>query len=171
MDKTNIHLGWLIGIVFLLAFFRFIPHPPNATPIAAMALFAGAFFHNRVLAYIVPTAAMLLSDLVLGIHSTIVYVYAGIMLTVFIGSTIKKVHFFSVGISAIIASAVFFLITNFGAWLHHDMYAQNLDGLLHAYAAGIPFLRNSLIANLIFTYLVFYSLNSFFDIKTAENSN
>ena len=48
---------------------RLVPHPPNVTPIAAMALFGGACFANRKMAYLLPLAAMLLSDLVLGLHA------------------------------------------------------------------------------------------------------
>ncbi len=161
MAITKEHSAWIIGVIILLAMFRFVPHPPNATPIAAMALFAGAFFSNRIHAYLVPLVAMILSDLILGFHSTVLYVYAGIMATVVIGSFLNQVTVFRVGMAAIIASIVFFLITNFGAWMHHNMYSQDLNGLLQAYVAGIPFLRNSLIANLIFSYLVFYALTSF----------
>ena len=56
----------LVGIVVAAALARLVPHPPNVTPIAAMALLGGACFGNRKLAYLLPLAAMLLSDLVLG---------------------------------------------------------------------------------------------------------
>ena len=59
----------LIGIVAAAALARLVPHPPNVTPIAAMALFGGACFTNRKMAYLLPLAAMLLSDVVLGIHA------------------------------------------------------------------------------------------------------
>ncbi|MFK7815715.1 MAG: DUF6580 family putative transport protein [Gammaproteobacteria bacterium] len=160
MIQHRIHTGYLIAVVLVLAFSRLVPHPPNVVPIAAMALFAGAFFSNRFLAFVVPLAAMVLSDYVIGFHSTVWYVYAGILLTVLIGSVVNKVTVVRVGVAAVMATFAFFLITNFGAWLHHDMYSQDLNGLLQAYVAGIPFLRNSLIANLIFSYLVFYGLYS-----------
>ncbi len=169
---TKIQTAWLIGVVALLAMFRFVPHPPNAVPIVAMALFAGAFFSNRIHAYLVPLVAMILSDLILGFHSTVLYVYAGIMATVVIGSFLNQVTVYRVGLAAVIASIAFFLITNFGAWMHHNMYSQDLNGLLQAYVAGIPFLRNSLIANLIFSYLVFYGLTSFLPVKSlSEHSH
>ncbi len=105
-----------------------------------------------------PLAAMLLSDLVIGYHSTIWYVYAAIAITVLIGSTVKQVTVIRVGVIAVIASLVFFFVTNFSSWLHHDMYSQELSGLMQAFIAGLPFLRNALIANLLFIYLVFYGL-------------
>lgn len=166
MIQNRIQPGYLIAIILVLAFSRLVPHPPNAVPVAAMALFAGAFFSNRKLAFTVPLAAMILSDLVLGFHSTVWYVYAGVMIVVLIGSILNQVTVFRVGIAAVVASMAFFLITNFGAWLHHDMYPQNLNGLLQAYVAGLPFLRNSLIANFIFSYLVFYGLTSFLPLQS-----
>ncbi len=47
-------LAVLIIIVFSVAFFRVMPHPPNLTPIAAMALFGGAYFADKRLAFLVP---------------------------------------------------------------------------------------------------------------------
>ena len=89
------------------------------------------------------------------------------MITVLIGSVLKQISIVNVGVAAIVASVAFFFITNFGAWLHHDMYPQNGNGLLQAYIAGLPFLRNALIANLIFSYLLFYGLNGFLSINPA----
>ena len=168
---TKSHTTWMIGVIIILAMFRLVPHPPNAVPIAAMALFAGAFFSNRLLAYLIPVAAMVLSDLILGLHSTVWYVYAGVAITVLIGSELKQFSILRVGIAAVIASILFFLITNFGAWLHHDMYPQNYNGLLQAFVAGIPFFRNSLIANLIFTYLVFYGFSYLFSVRPSLNTS
>ena len=170
MVLTKSHTAWIISIVTLLAMFRFVPHPPNVTPIAAMALFSGAAFTNRTLAYFIPLVAMIASDVVIGFHSTVLYVYAGVLLIVFVGSAIKQLSVVRVGVAAITASIIFYLITNFGAWLHHDIYSQNLNGLLQAYVAGLPFLRNSLIANLIFSYLVFYCFSSFLSIRFSLNS-
>ena len=170
MIRNRVQPSYIIAIVLILVLTRLAPHPPNAVPIGAMALFAGAFFVNRQLAFIVPLAAMILSDLVLGFHSTVWYVYAGVMMAVLIGSALNQISVFRVGVAAFVASIVFFFITNFGAWLHHDMYTQNFSGLLQAYMAGLPFLRNSLIANLLFSYLVFFGFSSFFNIKPVSES-
>ena len=158
---TKVHTAWVIAVIVLLAMFRLVPHPPNVTPVAAMALFAGAAVSNRVLACMIPLAAMLLSDLVLGLHSTILYVYASVVITVLIGSTLKHITLIRIGFVAVTASIVFFLLTNFGSWIHHDMYPYDITGLIQAYIAGLPFLRNALLANLVFIYLIFYGLNWF----------
>ena len=165
MVINKLHPAWMIGVIILLVMFRFVPHPPNVTPIAAMALFSGVAFSNRVLAYLVPLIAMLISDFVIGFHDTVWYVYASVAIAVLIGSEIKQLSLLRVGVAAIIASIIFFITTNFGAWLHHDMYTQNANGLLQAYIAGLPFFRNSLIANLIFSYLMFYGLKNYFPLR------
>ena len=50
-----------------------IPHPPNFSPIEAVALFGGTYFAKRYWALIVPMAALFLSDLVLGLLNGGIY--------------------------------------------------------------------------------------------------
>ena len=76
----------LVGLIVLAALSRLIPHPPNFAPIAAIALFGGAVFADRRLAYAVPVVAMLLSDLLLGFHDQMLLVYACIAAVVWLGS-------------------------------------------------------------------------------------
>jgi len=63
----NKRLVTLTAMITAAALCRLLPHPPNVTPIAAMALFAGAHFANRKIAFLLPIAAMLVSDLILGV--------------------------------------------------------------------------------------------------------
>lgn len=152
----NTRLITLISIISAIALFRLLPHPPNVSPVAAMALFGGAYFSDRRVAFLVPFLALLLSDLLLGLHDTMVFVYAGFALTVVIG--IWAGGRLNAGriVTAILASSLlFFLITNFGAWLTSGLYPLTAEGLVQAYVAGIPFLQNSLIGNAAFTALLF----------------
>src|SRR5260370_9478278 len=69
-EKTcfmNKRLMTLSAMVVLVALTRLAPHPPNVTPIAAMALFGGAYFRDRKIAFLLPLSSMLLSVLVLGL--------------------------------------------------------------------------------------------------------
>ena len=50
---------------------------------------------------------------------------------------------------------LFFLLTNFGAWMTSGLYAKTVAGLMQAYAAGIPFFQNSLLGNLVFAAVIF----------------
>ncbi len=57
----------LVGMILLAALSRLLPHPPNFSPVEAVALFGGAYFARRSTAIWVPLAAMFISDLALGL--------------------------------------------------------------------------------------------------------
>ena len=152
----NTRLITLVLIIFTVALFRILPHPPNVSPIAAMALFGGAYLSDKRLAFLVPFLALLFSDLILGLHDTMLYVYGGFALTVVIGFWLRKqVNAGRIAIATVGASILFFLLTNFGVWLTSGLYPMTVDGLMQAYVAGIPFFQNSLLGNLLFTALLF----------------
>lgn len=152
----NTRLITLTSIIFAIAMFRILPHPPNVSPVAAMALFGGAYFADRRVAFLVPFLALLLSDLLLGLHDTMLYVYGGFALTVVVGFWIgRNINAGRIAVAAIGASMLFFLITNFGVWLTSGLYPMTSNGLMQAYVAAIPFLQNSLLGNLAFTALLF----------------
>ena len=150
---------WVLLIILFLAFSRLIPHPPNFTPLGAMALLAGAHFKDIRIALIIPMIAMLISDAIIGFHSAMIFVYATVAIII-LGSYwfIKSCTLFTMSIGAVLSAVIFFLTTNFGAWLSHDMYAHTLTGLQQAYVAGIPFFKNTFISNLLFTAVGFYAL-------------
>src|SRR5882672_746656 len=78
------------GIVIVLAaFMRIVPHIPNITPVAAMALFGGAYLDKRW-AFVFPLVVLFLSDLVLGFHDTMLFVYGSFLLTGGIGYLLRK---------------------------------------------------------------------------------
>ena len=148
----------LAAIIIAGAAARLLPHPPNFTPVAAMALFAGAMMAPRLLAFVVPLGAMLLSDLVIGVGdgSHMPYVYGAFALTVLMGMAIRgRVGLGSVPLTALGASVLFFGLTNFGAWLGTGLYPQTAEGLWAAYVAGIPFFAHTLAGNLFFSALFF----------------
>lgn len=149
------------SIIGVLAIFRLLPHWPNVSPVAAMALFGGAYFVDKRVAFIVPFLALFLSDLFLGMHNTMIFVYVGFAITVAIGFALKnRVTMTNTLFAAVAASVVFFLLTNFGSWLMSGLYVKSASGLMQAYAAGIPFFQNSLLGNLVYAAIIFggYSL-------------
>ena len=54
-----------------------------------------------------------------------------------------------VGAITILASLQFFVITNFGVWAA-GAYARDFSGLAASYAAGLPFLRWTLLGDLFY---------------------
>jgi hypothetical protein len=143
-------------IILAIAMFRLLPHPPNVSPVAAMALFGGAYFSDKRMAFLVPFLALLLSDFLIGLHDTMIYVYAGFALTVVIGFWIRqKLNVSRIAFAVIVSSLLFFVISNFGAWLSSGLYPMTTDGLMQAYIAAIPFFQNSLLGNMAFATLLF----------------
>lgn len=154
---NNSRLLVLVGLVLSVSLFRLLPHPPNFTPVLAVALFAGAQFTDRRLALLVPLLAMLAADLFLGLHATLVFVYGAIALMVVLGMWLKsRLSVTWTAATAVAGSMLFFIITNFGAWLALPaLYARSVEGLLTAYIAAIPFYQNALAGDLLFTAILF----------------
>jgi len=165
----------IIGLIAAAALTRLVPHPPNFTPFAAVALFAGAYLGDRRLAFVVPLTALFLTDMLLGFHSTMPFVYAGMAITVCMGLWLARRR--SMGrilAGALTSSVLFFLLTNFGTWLMQDLYPKDLAGLMACYAAGIPFFQNSLAGVLLYSGALF-GLMSLLDrssgIRFADHRN
>ena len=156
----------LLGIVLSAAAMRLVPHPPNVTPIAAMALFGGAHFSNKKTAFLIPLIAMYLSDIVLGFlvydfgwfHGFMPFVYISFVMTVCLGLLIRRrLTPITVGGAALVSSILFFIVANFGVWLVGSFYPKTLAGLLTCYVAAIPFLRNTIAGNIGYTLVLFGS--------------
>jgi hypothetical protein len=145
---------WLAMIILILAASRLLPHPPNFTPIGAMAILAGAYIKDIRLGLFIMLFAMGLSDTLLGWHSSLVYVYAAIIAVVVMNRyLLNNSSNLKLAASTVASALVFFIISNFGAWLTHDMYAHTFNGLMQAYVAGLPFLKNTVASNVVFIAL------------------
>ena len=160
----NTRFFTIVGITLSAAAMRLVPHPPNITPIAAMALFGGVYFASRRTALLVPLAAMYLSDLALGLfvydfgwfHGFMPFVYASFVVTVCLGFLVRRrLTPLTVGGAALMASVLFFIVTNFGAWLVGNLYPKTLAGLAGCCVAAIPFFRNSLAGDAVYALLLF----------------
>lgn len=146
----------LILMILVAAFSRMIPHPWNFTAIGAMALFGGAYLPSRKLSMIVPFAALLLSDLVLGLHSTMIYVYLAFGVIVLLGWSLRtQKSALQVGTLSLVSSMVFFVVSNFGVWAMEGFYASTWQGLVQCYVAAIPFLDNQIYGDLFFSGVLF----------------
>ena len=159
--KYSVYFG--LGLIVLLAFSRLIPHPPNFTPILGMAIFSGAIINRKFLAYLVPLAAMLLSDLYLGFHSGMPIIYFTLAICVLIGTFIEsRVTIFNSILVITGGVLVFYLITNFAVWYGSGMYENSFSGLITCYVMGLPFLQNTFISSLIYgmgAFLIYEVIN------------
>ena len=145
--------------IFLLIFgigTRLISHEPNFTPVAAIALFGGVYLSKKH-TVVLPLLLMIISDIFIGFHDTILFTWGSFILTAFLGLWVRD-HKSALNVfSGSLASAVlFFIITNFGAWLS-PLYPNTLQGLVDCYTLAIPFFRNTLLSTLAYTAVLFGS--------------
>jgi hypothetical protein len=143
-------------IILLAVCSRLLPHPPNFAPITALALFGAVYLGGRY-AFIVPLAALLISDLIIGLYAEMVWVYGSFLIIGLIGLWLRNHRSVTSAIGATVGGSVlFFLLTNFGVWLvGHGTYAASMSGLLTCYTAAIPFFRNTLTGDLFYVTAMF----------------
>ncbi|GAB1403122.1 hypothetical protein MASR1M74_03000 [Lentimicrobium sp.] len=165
-NRFPLSFAVITAILFALALSRLLPHPMNFSPLAALAMFGGARYSNRWAAWFIPLFALWISDLFLNFsfYGSFVPFYQGALFTylafgliVWIGSrALKKLTASKLLLSSLAASMVFFIVSNFGVWLSGTLYPINYQGLISCYTAAIPFFRNTLTGDLIYSFVVFY---------------
>jgi len=173
MNKKFLLL-FIIGIFVFSIIARLVPHAPNFTPIAALALFAGVYASKISKWYLfAPLAAMLLSDAIgpvlarflPGLHATGFYepktmavVYASFFAIALIGFLARKlfeVRPQTVVLGTLAGSLLFYLTTNFAVWAFSGMYAPTFEGLMLSYTMALPFLKFTLLGDLFYVSLFF----------------
>ena len=157
MTDNKFRLLAILAAIFAAAALRLAPHPPNFSPIAAMALFSGAYMPRKLLAFVAPFGALILSDVALGgFYPGMNFVYLSFALTVLIGWAVaKRKTPLTIGAAALASSVLFFVLTNFGMWLFSGIYPVTQAGLVACYVAAIPFFQNTVAGDLFFTALLF----------------
>ena len=167
MNKKNFAI--ITGFILLAVLSRVLPHPYNFTPLGAIALFGSAYFTDKKWAFIIPVAAMWISDLILNnlfyssiyggftlINTGMIWIYGSIILIALVGmKTLKKVTVPRVLGSALSASVIFFIISNLGVWLTSGMYPLNESGLIATFTAAIPFFHNTIAGDLVYCSVLF----------------
>jgi len=155
-NSKAVYIGLVVALVALGILGRWLPHPPNFAPIAAIAIFAGTMLPRRY-AIIVPMVAIIASDLFIGLHSTIFYTWGSFAVIALFSSNYLRgrVGFVNTTATTVGASVLFFLVTNFGVWAQGKMYTLTFSGLMHSYTNGLPFFRNTLAGDLFYTSALF----------------
>jgi len=165
--KLNKSFNYLVILAALIAIGvagRLLPHPPNFTPMAAIALFAGFIFLKRYMAVIAVVVTMLLTDyFAFGYLSaewfaskSMWVVYLALLFPVVFKNFLqKKLGLFRVAGAALASSTVFFIATNFAVWAFSPMYEKTLEGLVLCYTMAIPFFQNTVAGDLIWSGVIF----------------
>jgi hypothetical protein len=153
--KNSARNSTIVMMILAACLSRLIPHAPNFTAIGAMALFAGAQLDSKRVAVLVPLMALFLSDLLIGFHNTMFFVYGAVALVTLLGrfGWARWQWKGLVGLS-LLSSLLFFAITNFGVWASGG-YEHSFSGLVSCYALAIPFFETQIWGDLFFTGLIF----------------
>ncbi len=147
----------LAAMIALAALARVGPHPPNLTPVGAMALFGGACLADRRLALLVPFAALFVSDLFLGLHVLIPVVYGSFAVNVLLGRWLRSRRTLMTTAGVTLAGSVqFFVVTNFACWLLY--YPPTAEGFVACYVAAVPYFQNTLLGDAVFATALFGTL-------------
>ncbi|RKY41842.1 MAG: hypothetical protein DRP85_04875 [Candidatus Makaraimicrobium thalassicum] len=145
----------MIAYLLIIAGFmmRLLPHAPNVAPVAAIALFSGAYLNKRVVPW-VPLVIMVISDLIIGLHDVVLYTWGAFIVIGYMGMRLRERRT-PAGIftAAVFSSLVFFVISNFGVWL--AWYPHTGGGFVACYVRALPFLRSTLIGNILFVFALF----------------
>ena len=147
---------WLAyGLIVMGVVSRLVPHPPNVTPLMAIALFGGTHLAKRW-AVLLPLLIVVISDAVIGWHDTVLWSWGAFFLTGTLAWWVRSRPTPARILSgALIGSGLFFVITNFGVWAVGHLYPRTVAGLWQCYLAALPFFRNSLIGDLVYTAALF----------------
>lgn len=151
----------IVALIALAAASRFLPFAPNFSPMGAVALFAGAFIANRYLAVALPIIALFISDFFIGFYGAgMIPVYIATALFSVIGMLVtNKNNPVSIIGSSLLGSIAFFLITNFVFVYTADntLYPHTFAGVMESYFGAIPFFKNSVKGDLLYTSVLFGS--------------
>lgn len=151
MTKRWLWIAVLLGVGVVS---RWIPHPPNFSPLMAIALFAG-FVLPGPLALILPVAAMFVGDMLLGFHDSMWVVYLSFLPMVWLGTLMPEPSrhprsWLTWGFYGLLASTLFFVTTNLAVWWGGTLYPRTQDGLISCFVLAIPFFHNSVLSTWIY---------------------
>ncbi len=147
-----------IAIFILILISRIVPHPPNFTPIIALSFYVPAILGIKFLFFFALSYVFI--DIFFGLHDASFFVWGSIILISLI-SKFWKTSFRARAIGVVLGSIIFFAITNFGVWTS-GYYGYTFNGLISCYVAAIPFFNNTLMATIIYAFIIELILKLFF---------
>jgi len=156
----------LIAMVMIVAaaLSRIAFYPLNFSPVIAMALFGGAVIKDKKLAFVLPLLAMFISDVLFEVTGIApgfwgwgqLVGYGILAFITVVGFNLKKITALNVAGFSVISSLIFFFLSNSSVWIFDTTtYANNFSGWASCLAAGIPFLKNGLAADLVYSIVLF----------------
>lgn len=162
--------GWIaaLSLVTVAVIARLLPHPPNFTPMAAIALFGGAVLVGQRGMMFVILAAMLISDAIIGWHPVAPVIYGALIANVVIGRRFLRPMMTSgsmgltgvarIAGASLLGSVLFFLVSNLGHFFLY--YPTSWSSLIACYTAAIPFFQFTVAGDLVYS-TAFFSAYAF----------
>jgi len=187
MKNKNTTILVFVLLVIAAALYRVWDNRPlGFAPQIAMALFAGSVIKDKRFSFLVPLFSMFVSDVLYQVLYTqglteIKGFYEGqwmnyILFTAItvIGFLLKKNNVSSIILGSLAGVVFFYITSNFLDWIgggldiNNQPYPKTFNGLINCFAAGLPFLRGSIFATLLFNGIFFgcYYLYSRYIIKS-----
>jgi hypothetical protein len=159
MDRRTFSFatGAALALLALAVVSRVAPHPWNFTPMIALALFGGARLPSAWLASIAVLACWVLGDVAVGAfpYDGMWWVYGAMFAVVAIGRVLTTRHSpLAILLAALAGGFAFFTISNFGVWASGG-YPHTWDGFVDCYTLALPFYRNQILGDLVFTGALF----------------
>jgi hypothetical protein len=154
--KKNLQSFFFIFLFLTIS--RLIPHEPNFTPILSISILGYLFSKILLLKVLIVLGSMFFSDLIIGVHDFIIYVYFSLMLLTIISNNKNYIYMIFLG------PLIFFIITNFGVWLSSAYYTKNIDGLIECFYMAIPFFKNTILSTFFYCILILLTKN-FYQIQ------
>lgn len=186
MQNKSKLVAFVTFLFVLTIVLRLVPHGYNVAAVGALGMFVGCYW-SLGLGILISIAAMSVSDMVghwMGVPSMGAYsvwlmatVYAATGLSAFAGKLVSILKnqmpgglWIGVPAGAILAGAVFFLVTNFACWFDPMLgYPKTMEGLVNCYVAAIPFAKGTFIGNLVYS-CVFFGVYEAMVVTRAANA-
>jgi len=145
-----------IIMMTLLVISRMISDIPNFTATIALIMFTSYLIRDKFLSVLVILVSQIISDLYIGIYSSMFFVYGAYVFIALLSPIImNKLSFKSVLISSLVTPTIFYIVSNFGVWITGSTYPLSLDGLIMCYVAGIPFFDETLLSTVVFSVTIY----------------
>lgn len=165
----------MLGLAILFRLFPFLwtsagyslpeSYPWGFSPMLPVCLFGAASLRSRTIAFLCPLVAWFAGDLALGLmiggwgdafYDGQAINYLAFATCIALGYWLRgHVNFATVAGLGLVTPVVFFLVSNFGTWAMSPIYAKTPVGLWESYLMGIPFLRYSLLSQIVFLPILF----------------
>ena len=155
-NKKNLQSFFFI--FFFLTISRLIPHEPNFTPILSISILGFLFSTILSVKLLIVLGSMFFSDLIIGTHDFIIYVYFSLILLIIVSNSKNYIYMMFLG------PLIFFIITNFGVWLNSWYYTKNINGLIECFYMAIPFFKNTILSTFFYCILILLTKN-FYQIQ------